>query len=214
MGGRLKRSASGGSSNGSESVYSHGTSSVMITDGVKTGRLEREVKNLLEDVKSTTLDGQLRGLSKSKSTGRQRSFATESVDNAGTKSASGKGSAVPSIAHRSNTMQGAYASEGRASKLPTRARTSREKHTEAGREKERVKKLRVCLKCDRKIEDGRWIQIDGGGVLCEHCWKNMYLPKVGFRHLVSLKGLTIYLCSVVAVTCPLRNKPYHLQMAN
>jgi hypothetical protein len=29
-----------------------------------------------------------------------------------------------------------------------------------------------------KIEDGRWIQMDEGNVLCERCWKNMYLPKV------------------------------------
>lgn len=42
------------------------------------------------------------------------------------------------------------------------------------------KKIRVCRKCDKQIDDGRWIAIDGGGggVLCEACWKNMYLPKV------------------------------------
>ncbi|KAG5219483.1 Paxillin [Salix suchowensis] len=41
------------------------------------------------------------------------------------------------------------------------------------------KKIRVCRKCDKQIDDGRWIAIDGGGggVLCETCWKNMYLPK-------------------------------------
>ncbi|KAF7440629.1 hypothetical protein PC9H_000975 [Pleurotus ostreatus] len=41
------------------------------------------------------------------------------------------------------------------------------------------KKIRVCRKCDKQIDDGRWIAIDGGGggVLCEACWKNMYLPK-------------------------------------
>ncbi|KZS88394.1 hypothetical protein SISNIDRAFT_490191 [Sistotremastrum niveocremeum HHB9708] len=32
---------------------------------------------------------------------------------------------------------------------------------------------RICLKCEKKIEDGRWIQSDGGGVLCESCWKNI-----------------------------------------
>lgn len=36
------------------------------------------------------------------------------------------------------------------------------------------------MKCDKTIDDGRWIQTDAGGVLCEKCWKNMYLPKVSY----------------------------------
>ncbi|KAF8508376.1 hypothetical protein JB92DRAFT_2640971, partial [Gautieria morchelliformis] len=41
-----------------------------------------------------------------------------------------------------------------------------------------VPKPRVCLRCERSIETGRWIKMDTGkGVLCERCWKNMYLPK-------------------------------------
>ena len=38
---------------------------------------------------------------------------------------------------------------------------------------------RVCIRCEINIENGRWIKMDAGkGVLCERCWKNMYLPKV------------------------------------
>jgi len=33
------------------------------------------------------------------------------------------------------------------------------------------------VRCSSKIEDERWIPVDGGGVLCDKCWKNMYLPK-------------------------------------
>lgn len=40
-----------------------------------------------------------------------------------------------------------------------------------------VRKTKVCIRCEKKIDDGKWVQVDGGGVLCEKCWKNMYLPK-------------------------------------
>jgi hypothetical protein len=76
-----------------------------------------------------------------------------------------------------------------------------------------VKKIKVCIRCDKKIEDGRWISVEspgrkgisagasfnagtaGGeterkdkGVLCEKCWKNMYLPKVGVCVIFFLFG--------------------------
>jgi len=51
------------------------------------------------------------------------------------------------------------------------------KNTRRGKEKA-LPKSRVCIKCDLKIESGRWVRMDNGkGVLCEECWKNMYLPK-------------------------------------
>ncbi|KAF9477544.1 hypothetical protein BDN70DRAFT_994858 [Pholiota conissans] len=43
--------------------------------------------------------------------------------------------------------------------------------------KETRRRVRTCRKCAKAIEDGRWVSVDGGGVLCERCWKNMYLPK-------------------------------------
>lgn len=48
----------------------------------------------------------------------------------------------------------------------------------ATRERERApRKPKVCVRCEKKIDDGKWVSVDGGGVLCEKCWKNMYLPK-------------------------------------
>ena len=38
----------------------------------------------------------------------------------------------------------------------------------------------TCLKCGGWIEDGRWIRMEGAGVMCDRCWKGMYLPKVSF----------------------------------
>lgn len=69
-------------------------------------------------------------------------------------------------------------------KLPMRSHTS--PTLGAGRPdskhggKRKVPKTRMCVKCDKQIEDGRWIQMEGGSVLCDKCWKSMYLPKVSF----------------------------------
>ncbi|KAI0345332.1 hypothetical protein BDW22DRAFT_1343584 [Trametopsis cervina] len=70
-------------------------------------------------------------------------------------------------------------------KLPARANTSpagsrpESRHGAATKRRatEKVRKTRQCLKCDKTIDDGRWIQVEGGGVMCDQCWKNMYLPK-------------------------------------
>ncbi|KAI0032269.1 hypothetical protein K488DRAFT_86006 [Vararia minispora EC-137] len=51
------------------------------------------------------------------------------------------------------------------------------------KERERVRtesgrKRRQCVRCGEVIEDGRWVKVESGnGVLCEKCWKGMYLPK-------------------------------------
>ncbi|KAJ6597029.1 hypothetical protein DFH09DRAFT_1133432 [Mycena vulgaris] len=114
-------------------------------------------------------------LSKSKSTGRDRSFSPagrknltiETDENSGTKS------------HRSNTVQAPHSPETRTAKLPTRARTSpTSERSRNDPKRERVaRKPKVCIRCETTIDDGKWVQVDGGGVLCEKCWKNMYLPK-------------------------------------
>lgn len=94
--------------------------------------------------------------------------------------------------NRSNTVPGPVSPEHRPPKLPARSYTSLHHphiHSERvgvtgevaciwERGKGKGKKDRICVRCDLKIEDGRWIQMDGGNVLCERCWKNMYLPKV------------------------------------
>jgi len=76
-------------------------------------------------------------------------------------------------------------------KLPARANTTPagsrpdSRHAPAGKRRtEKEKKVRACLKCDKVIEDGRWIQMEGGGVMCDRCWKNMYLPKCRRCNLV------------------------------
>lgn len=43
----------------------------------------------------------------------------------------------------------------------------------------RREKVLTCIRCSKDIEDKRWISVENGrGVLCDKCWKNMYLPKV------------------------------------
>ena len=97
-------------------------------------------------------------------------------------------------AHRSNTIQSPRPTspESKPVKLPMRALTSpkleRDKALDGtGVRKERTRKVKVCLKCQKVIDNGRWVSVDGGGVLCERCWKNMYLPKVSFNY-----GFDIY----------------------
>ncbi|KAG8217576.1 hypothetical protein J3R82DRAFT_5727 [Butyriboletus roseoflavus] len=102
-------------------------------------------------------------------------------------SAPGRGPGKPS---RSNTVPGPASPEQKPPKLPTRSHTSpSHPHVHSERvsltgEVARIRnrgpakrKNRMCVGCDSRIEDGRWIQMDGGNVLCERCWKNMYLPK-------------------------------------
>ncbi|OBZ69222.1 Paxillin [Grifola frondosa] len=64
-------------------------------------------------------------------------------------------------------------------KLPVRSHTSPTLSTGRldARSSKRSVKTRMCVRCERAIDDGRWIQMDGGSVLCDRCWKNMYLPK-------------------------------------
>ncbi|OAX31174.1 hypothetical protein K503DRAFT_112725 [Rhizopogon vinicolor AM-OR11-026] len=101
------------------------------------------------------------------------------------------GRVVSGKPNRSNTVPGPVSPEHKPPKLPARSYTSPHHphiHSErvgvtgeVVRVRERCKgkgkKDRICARCDLKIEDGRWIQMDGGNVMCERCWKNMYLPK-------------------------------------
>ncbi|KAG8763100.1 hypothetical protein FRC11_006036 [Ceratobasidium sp. 423] len=61
--------------------------------------------------------------------------------------------------------------------LPTRSKTSASASSTTS--SVRRKRIRTCAKCEKRIDDGRWIKIDDGGnsVLCEQDWKMMYLPK-------------------------------------
>ena len=93
--------------------------------------------------------------------------------------------------HRSNTIQSSSPSS--PVKLPMRALTSpkfdRDKALDgSGVRKERVRKAKACLKCLKAIANERWVSVDGGGVLCESCWKNMYLPKVSLAFIYSCRS--------------------------
>lgn len=103
---------------------------------------------------------------------------------------------------RSNTIPGLepLSPEHKPPKLPTRSLTG-PSHVSFADAK--VKKRKECVRCERVIEDGRWIQTDTGGVLCERCWKNMYLPKVRYYFtFYCYKTLSIRVASVAVVTCP------------
>ncbi|KAF5330504.1 hypothetical protein D9619_005302 [Psilocybe cf. subviscida] len=99
------------------------------------------------------------------------------------------GSANGSKAQRSNTVQGLQSPEAakKPVKLPARALTSpkvegfrpliSESSSSVGAPVKKARQPRTCMKCKKAIENGRWVSVDNGGVLCEKCWKNMYLPK-------------------------------------
>ncbi|KAL1693314.1 hypothetical protein GGG16DRAFT_88959 [Schizophyllum commune] len=69
---------------------------------------------------------------------------------------------------RSNTVP--YSPEARPPKLPSRTRTN------GSSSEKRPKKPKVCMKCTEAISNGRYIQVEDN-ILCERCWKHMYLPK-------------------------------------
>jgi hypothetical protein len=80
------------------------------------------------------------------------------------------------LAQRSKTVS---SPDSKTPKLPGRSKTPDARNGRGGEERVE-KKRRVCLGCAVIITDGRWVQMDGGRILCEKCWKNMYLPKVSF----------------------------------
>jgi hypothetical protein len=66
----------------------------------------------------------------------------------------------------------------RAMTSPTSPRTQRDQDRDrATVQRRNVAATKYCVRCEQSIPDGRWIQTDGPGVLCEQCWKAMYLPK-------------------------------------
>ena len=78
------------------------------------------------------------------------------------------------IIRRGATISGAYSGPSDKS----RNDRSSQESTASGLAKHREKAL-TCLRCSKDIEDKRWISVENGrGVLCDKCWKNMYLPKV------------------------------------
>jgi len=78
------------------------------------------------------------------------------------------------IPRRGGTISGAIGGS-----LPDVSRKDRQSQesTASGLDKHCEKTL-TCMRCSKPIEDKRWIRMENGrGVLCDKCWKNMYLPK-------------------------------------
>ncbi|KAI8989701.1 hypothetical protein BD414DRAFT_314148 [Trametes punicea] len=112
-----------------------------------TGALDRAMETLFEDSP----------LSPTTSTG-SRPFAPEGAQR---ESVNHKSPKLPVRSHTSPTLPSSHSRS--------------EAHHKGGTSKR--PKTRICLRCERVIDDGRWIQMEGGSVLCDKCWKNMYLPK-------------------------------------
>ena len=111
-----------------------------------------------------------------------------------------------SKAQRSRTVQGLQSPEAakKPIKLPMRSLTSPSPKVadkalvDVGRATK--KRVRTCLRCSKTIDNGRWVSVDGGGVLCEKCWKNMYLPKV--RSAYSLQMIFSHFTLIFWPTVP------------
>ena len=79
------------------------------------------------------------------------------------------------IPRRGGTISGAIG--GGSSDSSRKDRLSQDS-TASGLDRHR-EKVMTCIRCSKNIEDNRWIRVENGkGVLCDKCWKNMYLPKV------------------------------------
>ncbi|KAH7889627.1 hypothetical protein F5I97DRAFT_561025 [Phlebopus sp. FC_14] len=144
----------------------HGRNSVTTQSTRSAGALERAMESLIEEGASVSV------------------LASGSV----LASISGSSSGSRGKPSRANTVPGPASPEHKPPKLPMRSHTSPSHplvHSERvgvigeiPRVRNRVEEtVCVCARCVAKIEDGKWIRMDGGSVLCERCWKNMYLPK-------------------------------------
>jgi hypothetical protein len=79
------------------------------------------------------------------------------------------------IPRRGGTISGAI---GGGSSDNSRKDRQSSDSTASGLDRHR-EKVMTCIRCSKNIEDKRWIRVENGkGVLCDKCWKNMYLPKV------------------------------------
>ncbi|KAI0005982.1 hypothetical protein BJV74DRAFT_970003 [Russula compacta] len=78
------------------------------------------------------------------------------------------------INRRAGTISGAIG--GGSADKSRKDRLSQESSA-SGLDIHRGKSL-TCIRCSKDVEDKRWIRVENGrGVLCDKCWKNMYLPK-------------------------------------
>lgn len=110
--------------------------------------------------------------------------AMETLFEEGTLSPTGSNAQSPATRPIALAGEAQRDSVSKPPKLPMRSHTSPTMSTGRldGSGHKKRPKVKVCVRCEGAIDDGRWIQMDGGSVLCDKCWKTMYLPKVSLCH--------------------------------
>ncbi|CDO73551.1 hypothetical protein BN946_scf185014.g21 [Trametes cinnabarina] len=134
-----------------------GSSYTSRTVAKSTGALDRAMETLFEDSP----------LSPTTSTG-SRPFAAADAQR---ESVGLKSPKLPTRSHTSPTLP---------SSSSVRPDVGKSSSSSSGGGASKRPKTRICVRCERVIDDGRWIQMEGGNVLCDKCWKNMYLPKLPY----------------------------------
>ncbi|KAF7294820.1 hypothetical protein MIND_01019900 [Mycena indigotica] len=125
-----------------------------------------------ESVAKTSTSGSARSESPA------RRFRSPSSD-----SGSDYGDGAPPAVVPAPTPRAGHSRKGSRESAVSMRKVSQEKDVSRGRSPAPArraaggKKPKVCLRCEKTIEDGKWVAMDEGGVLCERCWKNLYLPK-------------------------------------
>jgi len=120
----------------------------------------------------TSTDTPLSPISHTSSLGRPSKPPMRSLTTVSQRESSTLGGSIP---RRGGTISGAIG--GGSSDSSRKDRLSQDS-TASGLDRHR-EKVMTCIRCSKNIEDKRWIRMENGkGVLCDKCWKNMYLPKV------------------------------------
>ncbi|KAI0672949.1 hypothetical protein C8Q78DRAFT_970047 [Trametes maxima] len=127
-----------------------------------TGALDRAMETLFEDSP----------LSPTTSVG-SRPFASDRQR----ESVGAKSPKLPMRSHTSPTLPSSSSSRASSSSASASAAAGGAGKGDARKTPSKRPRTRICLRCEKVIDDGRWIQVEGGNVLCDKCWKNMYLPK-------------------------------------
>ena len=175
---------------GSSSVYSKST-------GTSLGGLSKTMETLLEDIAkevgpSSALGSTLTpgpGLTKSKSAS---ALASPTNSMGGSKAQRSHTVSSPDSVLHKKPGRTATGSSFRTDSNSSRVRETSDNQSVRsssdrglGSERRAAEKTRICVRCETPLVDKRWVQMDGGTVLCEKCWKYMYLPKV--RPICSLR---------------------------
>ncbi|PIL24239.1 hypothetical protein GSI_13992 [Ganoderma sinense ZZ0214-1] len=129
------------------------------TPSKSTGALDRVMETLMEDGPTSPTASTVSSL-------RMPADSPTNRDRTKDRESATKSPKLPMRSHTSPTLP--------SNRLTALERADGGKPRSASTKRPRT---RTCVRCVKPIEDGRWIQVEGGSVLCDRCWKNMYLPK-------------------------------------